>query len=141
MDIMPHEIINLVRLGMEERVISSKSIWMCVSCGGCSARCPNGIDVLSVVDGLRRASIERGAAARESYLFHSIFLDEIRKRGRVHELSLVLRFKKAVGRLFKLDPKELKTAFDMLLKGKLKLFPQKVKAMGALKRAFEVKDA
>ncbi|WP_052316104.1 4Fe-4S dicluster domain-containing protein [Desulfomonile tiedjei] len=45
MDILPHQLVRLAVLGNHDRIVDSKSIWLCLSCHTCGARCPNGIDV------------------------------------------------------------------------------------------------
>ena len=37
----------------DERVLASKTIWLCSSCYTCTTRCPRGIDVTGVMDALR----------------------------------------------------------------------------------------
>ncbi|HMK37414.1 MAG TPA: 4Fe-4S dicluster domain-containing protein, partial [Desulfomonilaceae bacterium] len=45
MDLMPHQLVRLAVLGNVDRIVQSKSIWLCLTCHTCGARCPNGIDV------------------------------------------------------------------------------------------------
>ena len=42
-DMQPNQIMRGIQLGLKEKVLSSKSIWMCLSCSTCSLRCPNDI--------------------------------------------------------------------------------------------------
>jgi CO dehydrogenase/acetyl-CoA synthase alpha subunit len=49
MDYKPNQICRW-SLGMKERVLSSKTIWVCASCYTCSTRCPNDIDIAKVMD-------------------------------------------------------------------------------------------
>ena len=52
-DMQPNQIMRGIQLGLKEKVLSSKSIWMCLSCSTCSLRCPNDIDVAGVMETLR----------------------------------------------------------------------------------------
>ena len=67
---------------------------------------------------------------------NDVFLDEIRKRGRVHELSLILDLKRRTGGLFKIDPDEIRLGLGMFLHGKLKLLPSKIKGTDVIKKIF-----
>jgi len=44
MDIVPHKLIRMAILGMRERVLSSKAIWVCTTCFLCSEKCPQKVD-------------------------------------------------------------------------------------------------
>ncbi len=95
MDILPHHVIRLALLGQEDRVISSRTIWVCSACQTCTTRCPNGIDIAGVMDGLKEAAIKRGGALSETEVpaFHRFFLESIRDAaGRLSETRLLRRF-------------------------------------------------
>jgi heterodisulfide reductase subunit C len=82
MDILPHQLMRYVILGDREKVLGSETIWVCIQCMTCSVRCPNGIDVAHVIEGLRRlAAEEHGEAGRDSWEFDKSFLDSVRRRG------------------------------------------------------------
>ena len=125
MDYKPNQIMQMVSLGMKERVLSSKTIWVCASCYTCSTRCPNDIDIAGVMDWLRQSALRAGVAPaeREVPLFHAAFLDSIRSHGRVHELGMMARYKMKTGKFFD----DFKLGWKMFTKGKLKLFPSGVR--------------
>jgi heterodisulfide reductase subunit C len=125
MDYKPNQIMQMVLLGMKERVLSSKTIWVCASCYTCSTRCPNDIDIAGVMDWLRQSALREGipAAEKEVPLFHAAFLDSIRTHGRVHELGMMARYKMKTGKFFD----DFKLGWKMFTKGKLKLFPSGVR--------------
>src|SRR4030043_2088707 len=95
MDLLPNQVLRHIQYGHRERVLGSKTIWICASCQTCSVRCPNDIDIAKVMDTLRHLSLKSGLKAGEGEIpiFHSVFLDSIKATGRIHELSLILRFK------------------------------------------------
>lgn len=134
MDYKPNQIMQMVSLGMKERVLSSKTIWVCASCYTCSTRCPNDIDIAKVMDWLRQTAIreEVPPAEKEVALFHSTFLESIRAHGRVHELSMMARYKKKTGKWFD----DFKLGWRMFTKGKLKLLPSRVREKKELRDAF-----
>ena len=125
MDYKPNQIMQMVALGMKDRVLSSKTIWVCASCYTCSTRCPNDIDIAGVMDWLRQSALREGVvpAEKEVPLFHAALLDSIRSHGRVYELGMMARYKMKTGRLFD----DMKLGWKMFRKGKLKLFPSGVK--------------
>ncbi|MBM3119769.1 MAG: heterodisulfide reductase [Chloroflexi bacterium] len=43
MDYTPRELIAMARAGMRDQVLSSNSMWLCLSCYMCTVRCPRGI--------------------------------------------------------------------------------------------------
>ena len=124
MDYKPNQIMQMVLLGMKERVLSSKTIWVCASCYTCSTRCPNDIDIAKVMDWLRQSALREGVspAEKEVPLFHAALLDSIRRHGRVHELGMMARYKMKTGKFFD----DFKLGWKMFRKGKLKLFPSGV---------------
>ena len=121
MDYKPNQIMQMVSLGMKERVLNCKTIWVCASCYTCSTRCPNDIDIAGVMDRLRQAALREGVepAEKEVPIFHASFLESIRTHGRVHELGLMARYKMKTGKF--LD--DFKLGWKMFTKGKLRLFP------------------
>ena len=125
MDYKPNQIMQMVSLGMKERVLSSKTIWVCASCYTCSTRCPNDIDIAGVMDWLRQSALREGVtpAEKEVPLFHATLLDSIRSHGRVHELSMIGRYKMKTGKFFD----DFKLGWRMFTRGKLKLFPSGVR--------------
>ena len=121
MDLLPHQIIHLLALGMEDRAIRAKTIWMCAGCFTCAVRCPNDINITDVMDDLREKAVARDIPCPipEAAIFHKTFIDEIARRGRVHELRMMGEYNLRTGRPFHnaaLGPK-------MFMKGRLHLLP------------------
>ena len=54
MDIMPNQVMRLIQIGVKDWVLSSSTIWLCLSCETCSTRCPEDIDLAKVMDTLRK---------------------------------------------------------------------------------------
>ena len=135
MDYKPNQIIQMVSLGMKERVLRCRTIWVCASCYTCSARCPNDIDIAGVMDRLRQAAGREGMEPGEKDvpIFQAAFLESIRTHGRVHELGLMARYKMKTGKF--LD--DFKLGWKMFLKGKLRLFPAGIRNKGEIKKFFK----
>jgi len=82
MDILPNQVLRHIQYGHREKVLSSKTIWICASCYTCSVRCPNNIDIAKIMDTLRNLSIRSGVEVGEKDVpvFHSVFLNTIKTK-------------------------------------------------------------
>src|SRR4030067_1655226 len=123
MDILPNQVIRHIQYDHRERVLASKTIWICASCYTCSVRCPNNIDIAKIMEPLRNLAIHSGIKSGEKDipLFHSVFLDTIKSKGRIHELSLILQFKAKTRDFLK----DAGLGWKMYRRGKINLFPSK----------------
>jgi heterodisulfide reductase subunit C len=123
MDILPNQILRHIQYGHREKVLSSKTIWICASCYTCSVRCPNNIDIAKIMDVLRNLAIRSGVEPGEKDIpvFHSVFLDTIKSKGRIHELSLIIQLKLKTKDFFK----DAALGWKMFRKGKIKLLPSR----------------
>ncbi len=101
MDILPNQVFRHIQYDHREKVLTSKTIWLCASCYTCSVRCPNSIDIAKVMDTLRSISLRSGAVAGEKdiSLFHRFFLDLIKYTGRTWEPGFGI-YKMRTGGLF-----------------------------------------
>jgi heterodisulfide reductase subunit C len=59
MDISPRRIIELARLGLEEEIANSKTVWTCASCLACAVNCPRGFDLAKVMEAIRLLTLRR----------------------------------------------------------------------------------
>lgn len=83
-----NQIMRGVQLGLKEQVLSSASLWYCLSCSMCSLRCPNNIDVAAVMETLRHMARENGyITVPEVEKFWLSFLDTVRAFGRTYEVG------------------------------------------------------
>jgi len=135
MDLLPNQILRHIQYGHREKVLGSKTIWICASCYTCSVRCPNDIDIARIMDSLREIALRSGIqpGEKEIPVFHSVFLDTIRSKGRIHELSLILQFKSKTKDFFK----DAALGWKMYRKGKIKLFPSKFGGGKEIKEIFK----
>ncbi len=60
MDLLPHQVMRLLQLGQVREAQESRTIWICASCLACSARCPRGVSLPSVMESLRVVSLRPG---------------------------------------------------------------------------------
>ena len=56
----PRTLIHMAKLGLKERVLSSPTLWLCAACFTCTDRCPQDVEVASVIRVLRNLAAERG---------------------------------------------------------------------------------
>ena len=143
MDVAPNQVVRLAQLGEWDKALQSQAIWECVGCQTCSTRCPKGVDCAGVMDALREASLARGTARPEKFKvveFQKIFLENIRRNGRLNELELIGQFKLDVvlrtGRIPFLF-KDVGLAPQLGKRKKLHLIPGKARDRGVVDRIFQ----
>jgi heterodisulfide reductase subunit C len=56
----PRQIIRMTQLGLKNRVLSSDTLWLCAACFTCTDRCPQDVEVASVIRVLRNLAAEQG---------------------------------------------------------------------------------
>ncbi|MDX1777501.1 MAG: 4Fe-4S dicluster domain-containing protein [Thermodesulfobacteriota bacterium] len=144
MDLLPHQIIRSVVFNQKEKALSSKTIWLCASCETCTTRCPNEIDIAKVMDVLRQIQRESGMPAQEPKIpvFHKAFLNSIKKKGRVHELTMIQQYSQESGDLMEKVKTgtwkdDVKLGMKMFFRGKLKLLPPKCTGVKEVQKLFE----
>lgn len=134
MDTLPHQVMRLVQLDCEPDVLAMNTHWVCSGCLTCTTRCPNDIDIAAVMDELRQhASRKKAVSEKPLELFHRLFLNQVRLHGRVHELSVISKYKVLSGQLLN----DIPMGIGMFFKGKLKIFPKRIKRPREIRRLFE----
>jgi len=56
----PRQIIRMTQLGLKNRVLDSDTLWLCAACFTCTDRCPQDVEVASVIRVLRNLAAEQG---------------------------------------------------------------------------------
>ncbi len=54
MPMTTRQIMHLAQWGQGEALLSTNAAWICASCHACEVRCPRGIDIPRVIEGLRQ---------------------------------------------------------------------------------------
>lgn len=136
MDIPPNVVIRLLQLGQTDRVLESRTIWVCASCNTCSTRCPKEFKIAECMDALRELALATGKdtpSEKDIKLFHREFLKSTRRFGKVHEASLAA-FYKLKSRHFFAD---VGAGIKMFFKGKIRPIPHRVKGVREVREMFE----
>jgi len=143
MDYKPAQLLRMIQLGQKEKVLNSKTIWMCIGCEACGTRCPNQIRLAPVVDVLREMALEEEYAPETAiYSLHRSFLESIRRWGRMHEVTMLAEFKTRellaeYPVFFKGLLGDAKLGANLFLNGKLSFIPDRIKRMEEIKALYE----
>lgn len=137
MDISPRELIAHFRAGDMESIMKSRTIWICASCYACTTRCPSGIKITDIIYALKRTAMETESTTRAPHvqLLAKLFVDNLKKYGRLHEGTLIRKYytKTRARKLLDLVPLGRK----MRAKGRVEVFPKKIKGRKALARIID----
>ncbi|HVN59520.1 MAG TPA: 4Fe-4S dicluster domain-containing protein [Bacteroidales bacterium] len=129
MDFPPSFLMRMLQTGdpgLEEKVLRSFSIWVCLTCEMCYARCPMSIDIPQMMDYLRQKSLREKKVhpdAKKILAFHKSFLDSIKYSGRLYEIGLLVDYKARTLKIMQ----DMVLAPKMLLRGKLNIFPEMIR--------------
>lgn len=96
MDILPSMVIRLIQCGSVKKAASAQSVWQCVACLTCSARCPKLVNTAGVMDALKQISLEKKCVhpkQKRVVAFQRSFLNAVKRNGRTNELEMVAEYK------------------------------------------------
>lgn len=135
MDLGPRRVMRGIQLGLREEVLNSSTIWLCLFCQTCSARCPLDIDIARVLESLRILAVaeSKAPAEKDVALFHRLFLQSVQRWGHAYELALSAQFNLQGRHPFQ----NINLLPGMLGKGKLPLLPPRVKGKGQVRAIME----
>ncbi|MFA5794495.1 MAG: 4Fe-4S dicluster domain-containing protein [Candidatus Brocadiia bacterium] len=121
MDYSPAQIIHAIRLGLEDKVLSSKTMWLCSACMTCSTRCPQEVDIARLMDACKIIAIRKGYKSPISRVrkFNSAAMRNVMWFGRMYELGMIGDLKLRTLEFFT----DVGLGIKMLLKGKLSIIP------------------
>ena len=130
----PHDVMRMVNLDRRAELLAADSIWLCLTCETCAARCPNECDPARTIDALREMTIAGSVAApRAIAAFHTSFLDQVRLTGRMFELGLMLEYKLRTGALLQ----DVTAAPGTVARGKLGFRPSSIKGVRQVRAIFK----
>jgi heterodisulfide reductase subunit D len=68
MDYTPRQLWQMVRLGMESEVLTSRTFWLCTICKSCQVNCPRGIQITETMVALKEYAYRQGVGVPELLL-------------------------------------------------------------------------
>ncbi len=137
MEYAPRRVIALVRAGMRDEVLSSSSVWHCLSCYMCTVRCPRGIKPTELVHALESLASQHGFRIKETGTpaMYRSFVGSIENNGRVHEFGMMFKYYLTTNPLAAL--KTLKVGLQLFRHKRMPLMPKKVKGREDLSRIIQ----
>lgn len=138
MDYPPSLMLRMLQMDMphlDNKAISSKTTWLCLTCETCYARCPQEVDIPKMMDYIRSESVAKNKInpeVKDIYTFHAEFLKSVKNTGRLFEVGLVAGYKMKSGHLLK----DVLIAPKMFLSGKLSLFAHRIKDKASFSKIF-----
>ncbi len=137
MEYPPRKIIAMIRAGMRDEVLSSNSMWHCLSCYMCTVRCPKGVKPTELAHTLECLANQHGFRVKRTRTpaFYQSFVNSIKSYGRVHEFGMMSRFFSLTNPL--VGMKLLPIALSLLRHGRLPLKPPRVKGKGELRQILQ----
>ena len=114
MDLVPREVIRYLQLGAIDVVLEAKTPWICAQCVVCSSRCPQNVDICSVMRAVRLASKHAGKRpVPEADIFDDEFIANVRAHGVSNEQYLAAMYNVKSGHLMQ----DMGNATRMLRRG------------------------
>ena len=132
----PDRVLRMVALGETETLLNSTDIWLCAGCYTCATRCPNDIDISSVMDALRQIAAQQGVAAAEPdvYLFHRLFMGVVKTMGRSYEGATLGLFK-VLSHVPLMN--DMGAGVNLFIRGKVPLIPKSSGKTAEIREIFE----
>lgn len=136
-DLTVMEVVRLAAYGEVDRLLHSHTIWLCAACETCATRCPNGIEIASLMDVLRELALRRNTSPAEPHIaqFHQAMVGSIKGWGRIWEIGMIGTYKMAS----KDFTRDFNLGLSMFIKGKLKLWPHRIKGRQEVAEIFSGK--
>lgn len=141
MDLYPDEVVRLVNLGVREKVLACRTIWVCAGCETCTTRCPNEVRIAELMDRLKEMAVADNAPCPQPGVLalHRTFLNNVKKHGRMFESTLLPAYLLGSGELKRKLingswKAEAKLGWKMLRRGRMPLWPKRSKARKEMDR-------
>jgi len=132
----PRALFALINANKREEVLTSNTMWCCVSCYFCTTRCPQKIPITDIMYALKRLAIRDGLAHQtDAPALAKTFTDLLDRYGRSFELGLASRFylfNKPLAML-KMGPLGL----SMFTRGRMALTPTRIRQIDQLQAIIE----
>jgi len=138
MDNSPRKTIALIRAGRRDEVLSSNTMWVCLSCYRCTVRCPREVKPTDLMHALETLTIRHKLTNKKTAtpIMYRDFVDSIRSYGRVHEFGMMIKFMTKLVWMKKnplVGLRMLPVALKLLTHGRLALAPKRIKGAKEIK--------
>lgn len=139
MEFVPRKVIAMVRADMREEVLRTSSMWRCLSCYLCTARCPRDVKPTDILHAIETIAIREGKASKETStpVMYQAFADSIKSNGRVHEFGFMVNYYTKIMPNLISHPvdaaKKLPLALSLIRHGRLPLTAKRTKGADQLK--------
>lgn len=138
MDHPPRRVIELVRQGARDEVLTSLTPWICASCYACTVTCPREIPITAIMHALRRRALREGSYPKR--FTNPVLMRELVRmaeaRGRSTESLIALKA------YLRTEPRELwkhaTTGLRLLRRGRMGFRPASMRDPAQLRRLLEV---
>lgn len=135
MDYTPRQLWHMIRLGLKDEVLNSKTLWLCSTCYSCTLRCPRELPLTDTIGTLKRLAQQEGIRGyKESRNFYRAFMETVRRYGRSNEVEIMVRYFVTTNLLMAVGYVPL--ALSMLRHRKVPLSLPKVAGPGKLDQLF-----
>lgn len=92
-DMTPREVIRNLQLGLTKPVLESNMPWFCIGCGMCLARCPQCVDLPSLMTACKKEAKAQGyTPIKEVDKFNTLFIEGIYDKGVSDEAQLAMKY-------------------------------------------------
>ena len=122
MDLTPNQVLRALQFGQLDKVLRSKTIWVCAACQTCTMRCPQSIDIAGIMDSLKVIAQRRGIPSPipAVSLFVKATMRNIKLYGRMHEATMTAEMNLRL----KQPTREIGLAKRLMQKGRLRILPE-----------------
>jgi len=122
----PRALFALINAGQREEVLTSNTMWFCVSCYLCTTRCPQEIPITEIMYSLKRLAIRDGLAKKTSAPdLAKTFTDLVERYGRSYEFGIATLYLAVHKPLSALKAGSM--GLSMFTKGRLNILPTKIR--------------
>ena len=134
-DLTCRQVIRNLQLGLADAVLDAEMPWACLGCGMCLARCPQNVDLPSLMGAITRAAKAQGrVASTDAQRFQDVFLGIVKQTGLSNETLLAAGYNMTTGHLFQ----DVANVPAMWQKGLLDVsLPKRVENTAEIKAIFE----
>lgn len=114
----PRKLMRMAQLGMKDKLLRCKALWLCAACFTCVDHCPQGVDLAGVIRALRNIAVRENIVPP---VFREL-TDNILKTGyayKIPELRQKKRVEQGLPALPKANTHDVARMFDVLYVSKV----------------------